>query len=135
MFRGFFVALVAASLVLAHQGHEQVPLETETELWAKKYGKQIDQTFSGPLSFSHVEYKRCLDDLTLETPFDIAVLGMPFDTGVTYRPGARFGPFAIRSGARRQREGRGYSIAWGFDPYTFGSKVVDCGDVRFLQYR
>ncbi|KAH8110638.1 Ureohydrolase [Phellopilus nigrolimitatus] len=54
---------------------------------------------------------------------------MPFDTGVTYRPGARFGPFAIRSGARRQREGRGYTLSWGIDPYMLGSKVVDCGDV------
>ena len=27
---------------------------------------------------------------------DIAVAGVPFDSGVTYRPGARFGPAAIR---------------------------------------
>ncbi|KAL5519478.1 hypothetical protein ACEPAH_1161 [Sanghuangporus vaninii] len=101
----------------------------KTEHWAKKYGKQIDQTFSGPLSFSHVTYERCLDDIAAKTPFDIAILGMPFDTGVTYRSGARFGPFAIRSGARRQRETRGYTMSWGADPYSLGSKVVDCGDV------
>ena len=64
-----------------------------------------------------------------KTPFDIAILGMPFDTGVTYRPGARFGPYAIRSGARRQRESRGYTMSWAVDPYSLGSKVVDCGDV------
>lgn len=28
--------------------------------------------------------------------YDFAVLGIPFDTGVTYRPGSRFGPAAIR---------------------------------------
>ncbi len=28
--------------------------------------------------------------------YDFAVLGLPFDTGVTYRPGCRFGPAAIR---------------------------------------
>ena len=26
----------------------------------------------------------------------VAILGVPFDAGVTYRPGARFGPAAIR---------------------------------------
>jgi len=61
--------------------------------------------------------------------FDIAILGMPFDTAVTYRPGARFGPYAIRSGSRRQRETRGYTMSWGVNPYDQGSKVVDCGDV------
>jgi agmatinase len=63
------------------------------------------------------------------TDFDIAVLGLPFDTGVSYRPGARFGPHAIRSGSRRQRDLRGYSLSWGNNPYTFGQKIIDCGDV------
>ncbi|KXN88890.1 Putative agmatinase 1 [Leucoagaricus sp. SymC.cos] len=54
---------------------------------------------------------------------------MPFDTAVTYRPGARFGPYAIRSGSRRQRETRGYTMAWGVNPYDQGFKIVDCGDV------
>lgn len=31
---------------------------------------------------------------------DIAVVGVPFDSGVTYRPGARFGPSAIREASR-----------------------------------
>lgn len=43
---------------------------------------------------------------------------------------ARFGPYAIRSGSRRQREARGYTMSWGVNPYEQGSKVVDCGDVR-----
>ncbi len=30
---------------------------------------------------------------------DVAVVGVPFDTGTSYRPGARFGPEAIRSGS------------------------------------
>jgi len=101
----------------------------DNELWAKKYGKQIDQTFSGPLSFAHLSYARCLDDVNHTTPFDIAILGMPFDTAVTYRPGARFGPFAIRSGSRRQRELRGYSLSWDMDPYALGTRIIDCGDV------
>ncbi|KAJ8508774.1 hypothetical protein ONZ45_g8987 [Pleurotus djamor] len=54
---------------------------------------------------------------------------MPFDTGVTYRPGARFGPYAIRSGSRRQRETRGYTLSWRNNPYESGLKILDCGDV------
>ncbi|KAI0669775.1 Arginase/deacetylase [Trametes maxima] len=142
-----FLALVALAilpsfhLVEAHwHGHdsrEQAPLvdvkdftksgNGRTPTWSEKYGKQIDQPFSGPLSFSHLPYSRCLEDEGAE--FDVAVLGMPFDTAVTYRPGARFGPYAIRSGSRRQRETRGYTLSWRNNPYELGSKIVDCGDV------
>ena len=48
--------------------------------WLEKYGPQIDQPFSGPLSFSHLPYARCLENDDMD--FDIAILGMPFDTGV-----------------------------------------------------
>ncbi|KAI0931263.1 hypothetical protein AcW1_001285 [Taiwanofungus camphoratus] len=132
------VLLGTMPLVLAHEDH-QIPLEdfarpsstsyepADAEMWLKKYGKQVDQVFSGPLSFSHLPYTRCLEDTAAE--FDIALLGMPFDTGVTYRPGARFGPYAIRSGSRRQREARGYTLAWRNNPYELGSKIIDCGDV------
>lgn len=38
-----------------------------------------------------------LDEVpTAQQPVDWAVYGVPFDGGVTYRPGARFGPRAIR---------------------------------------
>ena len=30
---------------------------------------------------------------------DVAVVGVPFDTATSYRPGARFGPEAIRAGS------------------------------------
>lgn len=53
--------------------------------WVEKYGPQIDLTFSGPLSFSHLPYVRCLQEES--TDFDIAILGLPFDTGVSHRPG------------------------------------------------
>ncbi|RPD55854.1 Arginase/deacetylase [Lentinus tigrinus ALCF2SS1-6] len=98
-----------------------------SQTWLEKYGPQIDQGFSGPLSFAHLPYTRCLEDENAE--FDIALLGMPFDTAVTYRPGARFGPYAIRSGSRRQRDTRGYTLAWKVNPYELGSKIIDCGDV------
>lgn len=119
--------------VLLAKAHEQNPLSAQDPLanvqktWLEKYGKQIDQPFSGPLAFSHLTYTRCLEDEDAE--FDIAILGMPFDTGVSYRPGARFGPYAIRSGSRRQRDSRGYTMSWGNNPYEQGRKILDCGDV------
>jgi agmatinase len=39
-------------------------------------------------------------DLTKEAPYagtDAVLLGVPWDGAVTYRPGARFGPYAVRS--------------------------------------
>ena len=33
--------------------------------------------------------------------YDVAVVGIPFDTGVSYRPGARFGPAHVRQCSRR----------------------------------
>lgn len=121
-----------------HHAHLQIPLSdfsksqsdpTRSPTWLEKYGNPIDLPFSGPLSFSHLPYSQCLADES--TSFDIALLGLPFDTGVSYRPGARFGPYAIRSGSRRQRDLRGFSLAWKNNPYSLGAKIVDCGDVRF----
>jgi agmatinase len=99
------------------------------EPWAVKYGAQIDLGYTGLLSYSHLPYTHCLDDIS--TTFDIAVLGMPFDTATSYRPGARFGPFAIRSGSRRQSPAGGYALNWMTNPYTL-AKMIDCGDVSCL---
>lgn len=111
-------------------GGAQTPLKAGSpnpNAWLEKYGAQFDQPFSGPVSFSHLPYARCLEDASAQ--FDIAILGMPFDTGTSYRPGARFGPHGIRSGSRRQRESRGWTFTWQTNPYALGSKIIDCGDV------
>ncbi len=56
---------------------------------------------------------------------DIAVLGAAFDSGVTYRPGARFGPAHVRECSRMLR-----SYNPNADLYPFGeSQVADAGDV------
>lgn len=118
----------------AHHEHSesaQVPFSNPGEEYSSKYGPQIDLPFTGPLSFAHLPYTRCLDDPS--TLFDIAVLGLPFDTAVSYRPGARFGPHGIRTGSRRLRHQRGYSLAWETSPYDGNAtKVLDCGDVSVL---
>ncbi|KAF8665483.1 hypothetical protein AX16_000499 [Volvariella volvacea WC 439] len=108
-------------------GHGDALGKPRSPTWKEKYGDQIDLTFTGPLSFSHLPYKRCLEEES--EVYDIALLGIPFDTGVTHRNGARFGPYAIRSGSRRQRASRGFTLAWGNNPYDSGLRILDCGDV------
>ena len=53
-------------------------------------GGADDPTFAGALSFMRRRYSRDL------TGVDLAILGIPLDVTVTNRPGARFGPQAIR---------------------------------------
>ncbi len=50
--------------------------------------------FSGIATF--MRYPRLADVLPENLPLDWAIYGVPFDSGVTYRPGARFGPRSIR---------------------------------------
>lgn len=57
--------------------------------------------------------------------YDIAVVGVPFDSGVTYRPGARFGPAAIRQVSRLLKP---YHPALDVSPFA-QAQVVDAGDI------
>jgi agmatinase len=56
---------------------------------------------------------------------DVAIVGVPFDTGVTYRPGARFGPSSIRQASRLLRP---YNPALDVSPFQV-AQVVDAGDL------
>jgi len=56
---------------------------------------------------------------------DIAVLGVPFDSGVSFRPGARFGPSHVREASRLLRP---YNPAQDASPFAL-KQVVDAGDV------
>jgi agmatinase len=56
---------------------------------------------------------------------DIAVLGAPFDGGVSYRPGARFGPAHVREASRLLRP---YNPAQDVEPFG-AQQVVDAGDL------
>jgi agmatinase len=59
------------------------------------------------------------------TRADVAILGVPFDSGVSYRPGARFGPGHIRESSRLLRP---YNPALGVSPFA-AQQVADAGDV------
>lgn len=56
---------------------------------------------------------------------DIAILGIPFDSGVSYRPGARFGPAHVRESSRLLRP---YNPATDTDPFA-QAQVADAGDI------
>lgn len=56
---------------------------------------------------------------------DIAVVGVPFDSGVSYRPGARFGPSHIREASRLLRP---YNPAQEVEPFS-AQQVADAGDI------
>ena len=56
---------------------------------------------------------------------DVAVLGVPFDTGVSYRPGARFGANHIREASRLLRP---YNPAQDTSPFA-NLQVADAGDL------
>jgi agmatinase len=56
---------------------------------------------------------------------DVAAVGIPFDTATSYRPGARFGPEAIRSASTLLRP---YHPAHGVDVFADQS-IVDWGDL------
>ena len=57
--------------------------------------------------------------------YDVAVVGVPFDSGATYRPGARFGPSHIRQSSRLLRP---YNPSLNVEPFRV-QQVVDAGDI------
>jgi len=90
------------------------------------YGGAKEATFAGALSFMRRRYSRDLAGV------DAVVWGIPFDSAVTNRPGARFGPQAIR---------RASAIFDGDPQYPFHADpfaemaVIDWGDCTFDQGR
>lgn len=63
--------------------------------------------------------------------YDIAILGVPFDGGTSFRPGARFGPSAVREASRLLRPG--YHVELDIEPVN-EVQVVDAGDVACTPY-
>lgn len=65
-----------------------------------------------------------LPAVELTEKFDVALFGIPFDGGVSYRPGARFAPSKVRESSSL---GRGFH--WSRDIHIFQKmKVADIGD-------
>src|SRR5262249_36972085 len=82
-------------------------------------GRRV-QPYAGIPTFLDQPYTTSLDDL------DIALIGVPMDLGVTNRPGARFGPRALRTIER--------IVPFNHQPKilpTQPHRIGDVGDVDF----
>ena len=65
------------------------------------------------------------EDISKVGDYEAAFVGVPFDTGTTYRPGTRFGPQAVR---RISAIYDGYSVDGGVDLFE-ELDICDAGDV------
>ncbi|MCP4688099.1 MAG: agmatinase [Desulfobacterales bacterium] len=83
------------------------------------YGLGEEPTYSGVLSFMRRKYTKELAGV------DVAVCGVPLDLMVTNRPGARFGPAAIRKASAHLAWAQPWP--WPFDPFE-RLAVIDHGD-------
>lgn len=79
--------------------------------------------FAGVASFMRAPHTYKLEDADA----DAAFLGIPFDDATTYRPGARFGPRAIREASTLLKP---YNPVTGTDLQTFD--IVDNDDVPVI---
>ena len=86
------------------------------------YGTVVEPTYSGALSFMRRKYTRNLKGV------DVAVSGVPLDLATSNRPGARFGPSAIRKSSAQLSWGQPFP--WTFDPLE-RLAVIDYGDCYF----
>jgi agmatinase len=84
---------------------------------------QVDATqmprYGGIATFAH------LPQISEVSDVDVAIVGVPFDTGVSYRPGARFGPNHVRESSRLLRP---FNPAANVSPFAT-QQVVDAGDI------
>ena len=86
-------------------------------------GLSFENAFAGAPSFLRRRYSKDLAGV------DLAITGIPFDQAVTHRPGARFGPRAIREASTLQPFDPPYG--WdGFSPLE-DFAIADYGDMAF----
>ncbi|OAP61830.1 agmatinase [Fonsecaea erecta] len=110
----------------------EIPPESGSPLDELKAKWDFDWGFSGISTFAHLRHVKCLT--TPYEPFDIGIIGAPYDTAVSYRPGARFGPRAIRAASARQTSFRGFNHRAHINPYTSWPLVLDCGDIPITPF-
>ena len=88
------------------------------------YDPKLSPRFSEIATFMRAPYSPDLSDV------DIAFAGVPWDGGVTVRPGARFGPREIRNQSTYLRMVHHVLRTSPFDLCS----IADAGDVRFANY-
>ena len=76
--------------------------------------------YAGPSTFARLPELRDVEDC------DVATIGVPFDAGTSYRPGARFGPQSVRQASRQLRTN--YHPNYDVEPFKV-QQVADAGDI------
>jgi agmatinase len=79
----------------------------------------VTPRYGGPATFARLPR---LDEVDRA---DVAIVGVPFDSGVSYRPGARFGPGHIRASSKLLRT---YNPVQDIEPFAV-QQVADAGDI------
>jgi agmatinase len=85
------------------------------------------ESFGARGTFCGVPVRRVED----VTPGEVVVVGAPFDWGASHRPGARFGPKAIREADYLPPDGSRPHLTAGVDPLV-DLPVVDAGDAAIV---
>jgi agmatinase len=85
-------------------------------------------TYVGPTTFANLPWVTDPDELRARN-VDVAIVGAPFDDMVSHRPGARFGPRAIREA--QYSSGSLNSLQLGVEPFEVLT-VVDAGDANIV---
>src|SRR5216683_7454194 len=94
-----------------------------------RLGSMDNHSMYGPdVTFLGVPRADLSDPASL-AELDVVFLGAPFDGGTSHRPGARFGPQAIRSTDYLPHDGARPHLALGVDPLA-ELRVADVGDVE-----
>src|SRR5262245_4268106 len=89
---------------------------------------RVTPRYAGVATFCR--FPRLEDVEPANTPVDWVVYGVPFDAGVTYRPGARFAPRAIRTESQYVKPyhlGHGINVAEALS-------IADGGDAPVLPF-
>lgn len=97
------------------------PYQKKSAVTGETYDPKMAPRYTEIPTFMRTPYGRRLNDL------DIAIVGVPFDSGVTNRPGARHGPREIRNMSSLTRTIHHVSR---LNPYEL-CRIGDVGDVRF----
>lgn len=116
---------VAHASHASHSSHEESNFVQMEPLLNEMWGQYWP--FQGINTFAHLDHETCL--INRDAVYDIAVIGVPFDTATSYRAGARFGPRAVRAALQRQTSIRGYNPRANFNPYQSWANIMDCGDI------
>ena len=99
--------------------------------WDRPYETYDDfdlPTYVGPVSFMKLPW--ITDPVELRRrEVDVAIIGAPFDDAVSHRPGARFGPRAIREA--QYTPGSIHSLQLDIEPFDVLT-VVDAGDANIV---